>query len=104
MAYEFCKCYKNVEEKIAEAATNYIVRHPKIKLSEAKLKIKNNFGPDYNSCSRFNYTGTIWCDGCGHEKECHPTISQPCSQCQAKIPAVVGEVVMCDDCRDDLYA
>jgi hypothetical protein len=95
-----CACYQDIELKITEAAKNYLISHPAANYRGTRKIIKDNFSPDQKSCDMFCYSGTIWCDNCGHEKECHPTVVLPCIGCKAKIPVIAGTTPKCEDCNE----
>ena len=96
-----CNCYEFIESKFVDATNDYLISNPTANFREIREKIKGNFNPDQKSCQRFNYSGTIWCDTCGHEKECHPVVTLPCVGCGAKIPTIAGILAQCDDCKEE---
>lgn len=65
------------EEKLNQAAKNWFAMNPHYpnygRFFEAlKLKIgSNNNQRQSVPCDTFDYSGTIWCDGCGWERKDH---------------------------------
>ena len=63
------------QEKLRQAAKNWLAMNPNSKKTEVQVSAniaKNNMNRKHlKPCRSFDYSGTIWCDYCGHEDSDH---------------------------------
>lgn len=63
------------QQKLRQAAKNWLVLNPNSGQTEVQVSAtiaKNNAkGKRPEACREFDYSGTIWCDRCGHERPAH---------------------------------
>lgn len=62
------------QQKLRQAAKNWLAMNPNSGKTEVQVSAtiaKNNARKKAKPCSVFDYSGTIWCDNCGHERAAH---------------------------------
>lgn len=62
------------QQKLVQAVKDWIAFNPNSGLTEEEIFshiAKNNRARWPEACDEFDYSGTIWCDRCGHEAGNH---------------------------------